>query len=68
MTKELKCGSPTATISSAAQQYTLRVVRFLLPSGETEALATNLSPHEFSDLDITQLYSLRWDVKPHMTD
>ena len=63
MTKELKYGSPTATISFDSQQFTLRVVRLLLPSGETETLVTNLSPHEFSDQDIAQLYSLRWGVE-----
>lgn len=63
MTKELKYGSPTATITSAAQQYTLRVVRLLLPSGEMETLVTNLPSHEFSDQDIAQLYFWRWGVE-----
>lgn len=63
MTKELKYGSPTATVSSGSEKYTLRVIRFLLPSGETETLVTNLSVHEFTDQDIIHLYSLRWKVE-----
>lgn len=63
MTKELKYGSPTVTISSKVGQYTLRVVRFLLPSGEPETLVTNLSSHQFTDQDIVQLYFLRWGVE-----
>ena len=63
MTKELKSGSPTVTICSENQQFTLRVVRLLLPSGETETLVTNLPSYEFSDQDIARLYSLRWGVE-----
>lgn len=63
MTKELKYGSPTVTIRSHSEQYTLRVVRFPLPSGETETLITNLPAHEFTDQDITQLYFLRWGIE-----
>ena len=63
MTNELKSGSPTVTISSDTKQYTLRVVRFILPSGETETLITNLSVSEFTDQDIVQLYFLRWGIE-----
>lgn len=63
MTKELKRGSPSVTVSSDSEKYTLRVVRFLLPSGETETLVTNLSVHEFPDQDIIHLYSLCWGVE-----
>ncbi len=63
MTKQLKYGSPSVTVSAGSEKYTLRVVRFLLPSGETETLVTNLSVHEFTDQDIIYLYSLRWGVE-----
>ena len=63
MTKDLKYGSPTVTIATDAQCYTLRVVRFLLPSGETETLITNLSAPDFTDQDIAQIYFLRWGIE-----
>ena len=63
MTKELKYGSPTVTFATDTQRYTLRVVRFLLPSGETETLITNLSAPDFTDQDIVQIYFLRWGIE-----
>lgn len=63
MTKELKYGSSTVTIPSDTERYTLRVIRFTLPSGETETLITNLSDTEFTDQDIVQLYFLRWNIE-----
>ncbi len=41
----------------------LRIVRFLLPSGEYELLITNLSPEEFDTEKIKDLYFLRWGIE-----
>ncbi len=41
----------------------LRIVRFLLPSGEYELLITNLPPEEFGAEKIKDLYFLRWGIE-----
>jgi len=40
----------------------LRIVRFMLPSGEFETIATNL-PRDFTPDDIMELYHLRWGIE-----
>jgi len=47
----------------SAGRLLLRIVKFMLPSGETEILATNLSKGEFDTLGITELYACRWGVE-----
>lgn len=41
----------------------LRIVRFLLPSGEYELLITNLPPEKFDTEKIKELYFLRWGIE-----
>lgn len=43
--------------------YKLRVVRFILSSGELEILLTSLSSDEYSLEDLKKLYFLRWGVE-----
>ena len=40
----------------------LRIVRFMLPSGEFETIATNL-PRDFTPEDIAALYHSRWEIE-----
>lgn len=41
----------------------LRIVRFRLPSGEFETIATSLPDEEFKIKDIMALYSMRWGIE-----
>jgi hypothetical protein len=41
----------------------LRMVKFILPSGIVECLATNLSENEFDTEEITRLYAYRWGIE-----
>jgi hypothetical protein len=41
----------------------VRVVKLLLPSGETETLITNLSKKEFKASEFQELYHLRWGIE-----
>ena len=50
-------------ISVDGKTYSLRFARFLLNTGETETLVTNLTPSELSDDGLFKLYSLRWGVE-----
>jgi len=43
--------------------YKFRFFKFILPSGELEILATNLSYDEASDENLAQLYCLRWGIE-----
>jgi hypothetical protein len=43
--------------------YKLRFFKFILPSGELEILATNLSYDEASDKNLAELYCLRWGIE-----
>lgn len=45
----------------------LRIVRFQLPTGEFETIATSL-PQEFSIEDIKHLYHLRWGIETSFRD
>ncbi len=65
--KKGKINSPKTCITSwdFPSPYTLkfRIVRFLLPSGEYETIATSLSRDEFSISDISELYHMRWGIE-----
>ena len=43
--------------------YKFRFFKFILPSGELEILATNLSYGEASDENLAELYCLRWGIE-----
>jgi hypothetical protein len=43
--------------------YKFRFFKFILPSGELEILATNLSYGEATDENLAELYCLRWGVE-----
>ena len=43
--------------------YKFRFFKFILPSGEVEILATNLSYAEASDQTLAELYCLRWGIE-----
>jgi len=43
--------------------YPLRVIKFMLDSGEEEMLITNLEPLEFATEDFKDLYFLRWSIE-----
>ena len=43
--------------------YKFRFFKFILPSGELEILATNLSYDEASDENLAELYCLRWGIE-----
>jgi len=43
--------------------YPLRRLSFILPSGETEVLLTNLTADEFSDNELFVLYAKRWGIE-----
>lgn len=47
----------------AADSLPLRLVKFTLPSGKVECLATNLPESEFSTDEITSLYPYRWGIE-----
>lgn len=48
--------------------FHIRVIKFPLPTGETEYLITNLSPEEFSYNEIIKLYNLRWSIETSFRD
>ena len=45
------------------KNYKVRFFKFVLPSGELEILATNLSYDEASDENLAELYCLRWGIE-----
>jgi hypothetical protein len=47
----------------AAGNLPLRLVKFTLPSGTVECLATNLPESEFGTEEITSLYPYRWGIE-----
>ena len=50
-------------VKYAGKTYKFRFFKFILPSGELEILATNLSVDEASDENLAELYSLRWGIE-----
>lgn len=53
----------TIARDKSATEYELRRYSFVLPSGETEVLLTNLTPEEVSDDELAALYAKRWGVE-----
>jgi len=52
------------TVTINKEKYTLRVVRFILPSGVEEILVTNLiDTEEFSTEELQKLYFKRWGIE-----
>lgn len=49
--------------SKEIDSFSVRLVKFPLPSGETEYLLTNLPKNTFSIADLQELYRLRWNVE-----
>ena len=41
----------------------IRLIKFLLPSGEPEYILTNLDSSNFSIADIMEIYRLRWEIE-----
>jgi len=56
-------GTDDYELMMRAGYLTIRIVKFTLPSGELECLATNLSQDEFSTQEIAKLYTYRWGVE-----
>ena len=51
------------TVRFNNREYKFRFYKFILPSGEIEYLATNLSYDEAPDCELGNLYHLRWGVE-----
>jgi len=56
-------GTDDYDMMASAGFIALRMVKFTLPSGDTECLLTNLSEEEFSTDEIIQIYRLRWCIE-----
>ena len=50
-------------VKYGGKTYKFRFFKFILPSGELEILATNLSYDEASDENLAELYCLRWGIE-----
>lgn len=61
-------GTPTEDKLVKTGSLNLRLVRFLLQSGDYEYLATNLTLEEFSTKEIGELYSMRWGIETAYDD
>lgn len=53
----------TISIQRGEKTYTLRVLKFLLPSGEQETLLTDLFDESLTCADFRELYFFRWPVE-----
>lgn len=51
------------TVTNGGNEYSVRVVRVTLNTGEIETLITNLSENEFQTNDFLELYFLRWSIE-----
>ena len=49
-------------------EFTLRVLKLTLPSGESETLATDLTPGELPYAEALSRYFRRWGLKTHYAD
>jgi len=56
-------GSGIFKVKYNGKTYKFRFFKFILPSGELEILATNLSYDEASDENLVELYCLRWGIE-----
>jgi hypothetical protein len=52
-----------ADMNYKGSTYRLRVIKFLLESGEEEMLITNLGRNDFGTDDFKELYFLRWSIE-----
>ncbi|MDR2295885.1 MAG: IS4 family transposase [Clostridiales Family XIII bacterium] len=52
-----------ADMKHKGSTYRLRVIKFLLESGEEETLITNLEPEDFGTEDFKELYFMRWAIE-----
>jgi SRSO17 transposase len=44
-------------------KMTFRIIRFKLPNGQYESIATNLPSNEFTWQEIKEIYNLRWGIE-----
>ncbi len=63
VTKEIRSGAERISIEYKGKTYWLRCKRFVLSSGETETLVTNLTKEELSTEEMEELYHLRWGIE-----
>ncbi|HZK72133.1 MAG TPA: IS4 family transposase [Clostridia bacterium] len=59
----LTTGEGTVTIVHDNKSYSLRVIKFLLDSGETETLITNLTEYMVTIDEFKDLYFKRWPIE-----
>jgi hypothetical protein len=52
-----------ADMKYKGRTYRLRVIKFLLESGEEETLITDLEPSDFGTDDFKELYFMRWAIE-----
>jgi len=60
---ELSFGDHLITLAHSKMQIPVRVVKFLLSSGETETLITSLMDKEYGVEDFKELYFKRWPIE-----
>lgn len=63
VTTEIRSGAERVSIEYQGKTYRLRCKRFVLISGETETLVTNLTEDELSAAEMEELYHLRWGIE-----
>ena len=56
-------GTPDGERMKALGKISMRMVKVHLENGNTEVLATNLMPTEFTALEIGELYHMRWGIE-----
>lgn len=54
--------------SKDIDKFSIRLVKFMLSSGEYEYLVTNLPKDEFSMDDLKEIYRLRWNIETSYKD
>lgn len=63
VTAAIRSGAERICIQYQGKSYWLRCKRFILSSGETETLVTNLTEDELSAEEMEKLYHLRWGIE-----
>lgn len=66
--KKAKEADQIVKIKHDKNNYNVRVLRFILNSGEEEILITNLFDANFTTKDFANLYSLRWGIEVKYND
>lgn len=51
------------TISITGKKHIVRILKIMLPSGETETLMTNLFNTDYTEIQFKELYGLRWSIE-----